>query len=271
VVGGEGGDELFGGYQTHYLYKIAALYRKLPWQVRKIIKRYIEDMKESHDYLSTAYKLKRFTYGAEYNYGEAHYRWKVLFDESDKKHLLSAEFREHTKSDNSFTAIEKYFHRAQQYGLSVAEQLMYVDFKTFLQDDPLQKTDRMSMANSLEVRVPLLDNAIMDFSRNVPLHFKVRGFQTKYLLRKALARFQPGEIAFGKKRGFTPPMALWIKNGLKDYVMSTLSAENIAQIGFLQHNYVAQILNNHMHGRAENSRLIWAIVVLVNWYKNYVV
>jgi asparagine synthase (glutamine-hydrolysing) len=271
VIGGEGGDELFGGYQTHYLSRIAQWYRTIPHIVRKGISSAANRLPESHSYLSTAYKLKRFTYGANFPYDQGHYRWKVLFDEDHKKQLLSNEFLNYVGELDSYSAMGRYFNAARAKDYNIQEQLMYVDFKTFLQDDPLQKTDRMSMANSLEVRVPLLDNAIIDFSRKVPLNKKIKGFQSKYLLRKALSRFQPSEIAFGKKRGFTPPVAVWIKNGLKDYVLSTLSPESISKIGFLNQRYIDSIIDDHLKGRAENSRQIWALVVLVNWYRNYVI
>jgi asparagine synthase (glutamine-hydrolysing) len=127
----------------------------------------------------------------------------------------------------------------------------------------------MSMANSLEVRVPLLDNEIIDFSQQVGLT-KIKGFKTKYLLRKALSRFLPAEIAFGKKRGFTPPVALWIKNGLKDYMLSSLSRNAISKIEFLNYNHIAKLMDDHLTDKAENSRTIWALIVLVNWYANYV-
>ncbi len=270
VVGGEGGDELFGGYQTHYLYKITDLYRKIPKVFRNGIKSIVNKLPESHSYLSTPYKLKRFTYGADFPYDQAHYRWKVLFDADEKKELLSNDFLLSVSDLEPFHAMEKYFLKAHKRGLKIQDQLMYVDFKTFLQDDPLQITDRMSMANSLELRVPLLDNAIIDFTRKVSLNNKIRGFQTKYILRKALARFQPREIAFGKKRGFTPPVALWIKNGLKEYMLSSLSANAVSCLGFLNHRHVTKTIDDHLNGKAENSRLIWALIVLVNWHKNYV-
>ncbi|GBE16561.1 asparagine synthetase [glutamine-hydrolyzing] 1 [bacterium BMS3Abin15] len=270
VIGGEGGDELFGGYQTYYLYRIAEWYRKIPQVMRNGIRAIVNKLPESHSYLSTPYKLKRFTYGTEFPYDQAHYRWKVLFDAEEKKKLLSRDFVHNISDLEHFLAMGKYFEKAQKKGCSIEEQLMYVDFKTFLQDDPLQKTDKMSMANSLEVRVPLLDNAIIDFSRKVSLNKKIKGFQTKYLLRKALSRFQPDEIAFGKKRGFTPPVALWLKNGLKDFMLSSLSENSLSNVPFLNHNYVSKIIGEHLSGKAENSRLIWALIVLVSWYKNYV-
>jgi asparagine synthase (glutamine-hydrolysing) len=269
VVGGEGGDELFGGYQTHYLYKISRLYRVLPVSIRKCIKATVNKLPESHDYLSNTYKLKRFTYGSEFPYDEAHYRWKVLFDAEAKKGLLTMDFLKNVSNSEPFNAMERHFIRARSKGFDIEDQLMYVDFKTFLQDDPLQKTDRMSMANSLEVRVPLLDNAIIDFSERLTIP-KIKGFQTKRLLRKALSRFQPQEIAYGRKRGFTPPLALWIKKGLKDYTFSVLSKENIQDIGFLNYTYITSLITDHLNNKAENSRSIWALVVLVKWYHNYV-
>jgi asparagine synthase (glutamine-hydrolysing) len=271
VVGGEGGDELFGGYQTHYLYRITEWYKKVPQVIRNGLKAIFNKLPESHNYLSMPYKLKRFAYGAEFPYDQGHYRWKVLFDEDQKKKLLSGDFIKSINGLDTFHVMEKYFLKAQSKGFSIQDQLMYVDFKTFLQDDPLQKTDRMSMANSLEVRVPLLDNAIIDFSRKIPPDKKIKNFQTKYILRKALSRFQPDEIAFGKKRGFTPPVAMWIKNGLKDYMLSSLSSDSLLKTDFINHKYVNSIITDHLNGTAENSRLIWALIVLVNWYKNHVV
>lgn len=269
VLGGEGGDELFGGYQTHYLHKVIEWYRKVPAVMRHGIRAAVNSLPESHSYLSTAYKLKRFAYGAEFPYDEAHYRWKVLFDADEKQKLLHKDFLRGVTDMEPFHAMGKYFDRARKKGLSVEEQLMYVDFMTFMQDAPLHKTDRMSMANSLEVRVPLLDNAILDFSGRVPANKKIKGFQTKYLLRKALSKFQPNDIAFGKKRGFTPPLALWIKGGLKDYMMDSLSREALSGIEFLRHDYVGGIIDDHLKGRAENSRLIWSLIALVNWRRNY--
>lgn len=270
VVSGEGGDELFGGYPTHYLHMITEWYRKIPAFLRSGIQAAISRMRESHSYLSTSYKLKRFTYGADFPYDQSHYRWKVIFDAAEKKQLLSSDFLDSIAEPEPFSSMEKYFLKAVESGLDVPEQLLYVDFKTFLQDDLLHKTDRMSMANSLEVRVPLLDNAIIDLSRRVPIRKKIKRFQTKYLLRKTLSRFQSDEIAFGKKRGFTPPMAHWIKNGLKDYMYSFLSQQALAGVEFLNHKHVSRIIDDHISGRAENSRQIWALVALINWYRNYV-
>ncbi len=270
VLGGDGGDELFGGYPTHYIHRITERYRKIPQIMRNGIRAIVNNLPESHSYMSTPYKLKRFAYGAEFPYDQAHYRWKLLFDADEKKKLLTSEFMHDIYGLESFHVMEQYFLNANKRNYGKSDQLMYVDFKTHLQDDFLQKTDKMSMANSLEVRVPLLDNAIIDFSRKVSPGLKIKGYQTKYIMRKALSRFQTHEIAFGKKRGFTPPLAIWIKNGLKDYMLSSLSPDSISSLGFLNYSHVTKIIDDHLSGKAENSRPIWALVSLVNWYRNYV-
>jgi asparagine synthase (glutamine-hydrolysing) len=270
VLSGDGGDELFGGYPTHYIHRITEKYRKLPKIIRNLIKTVAHNLPESHGYLSPSYKLKRFTYGSDFPYDEAHYRWKLLFDAEEKKKLLCSDIMHDISNLESFHVMEQYFLKAKKSDFKTEDQLMYVDFKTHLQDDFLQKTDRMSMANSLEVRVPLLDNAIIDFSRTVSAEMKIKGFQTKYLMRKALSRFQHPGIAFGKKRGFTPPLALWIKNGLKDYMLSSLSGDAISKLGFLNHTHINRIVSAHLNGKAENSRAIWALVSLMNWYRNHV-
>jgi asparagine synthase (glutamine-hydrolysing) len=271
VLGGDGGDELFGGYPTHYINRIAEPYRKIPHILRKGIRTLVSKLPESHGYLSTSYKLNRFTYGAEFPYDQAHYRWKLLFDAEEKKMLLDNNFIHNIDDLEPFSVMKAYFLNADKNGLEIQDQLTYVDFKTHLQDDFLQKTDKMSMANSLEVRVPLLDNIIIDFSRKVTKDMKIKGFRTKYLMRKALSRFQPPEIAFGKKRGFTPPLSLWIKNGLKDYMLSSLSTASVSSLGFLNHAYITEKIDDHLSGKAENSRLIWALVSLVNWYQKYII
>lgn len=268
VLSGEGGDELFAGYQTHYLYKLSRIYNKIPQALRNRLRTAVNQLPESHAYLSWPFMLKRFTYGAEFPYDEGHYRWKLLFNAEEKNRLLSNDFLQSIPNLEPFYAMEKYFTKARKRGDSILEQLLYVDFKTFLQDDLLQKNDRMSMANSLEARVPLLDNTIIDLSRKIS-KYKIVGFRSKNLLRKALFRFQPMSIAFGRKRGFTPPVAIWIKKGLKDFMLSSLSPDSLSNIG-LTPDYVTKIIDNHLNGKSENSRQIWSLIVLVNWYRNYV-
>jgi asparagine synthase (glutamine-hydrolysing) len=269
VIAGDGGDELFGGYPTHYIYKIAEIYKKMPGFIRHALKSAVQRLPESHRYLSLPYKLKRFTYGSEFSYDEAHFRWKVLFDENDKKQLLSHDFLHDIGRLDSYYVMENYFKKTQMRNSRIQDQLMYVDFKTFLQEAPLQKIDRISMAHSLEVRVPLLDNTIIDFSQNPDIP-KIKGFQTKYLLRKVLARFQPHAIAFGKKRGFIPPLALWMKHDLKEYMLDSLSQQSLSKMKFINYDYVSRLINNHLNGRNENSRAIWALMVLSSWHQNYV-
>ncbi len=269
VLSGDGGDELFGGYQTHYLHKIVRIYQKFPQIIRTEIMKFVNKLPESHSYLSWPYKLKRFTYGANFPYDQAHYRWKLLFDIEEKRKLLKPEFFNTIDNVEPFEPMEAYFKKAIEKNIPVQDQLLYVDFKTFLPEDALWKTDRMGMANSLEVRVPLLDNDIIDFSQKVS-QYKIKGFKTKYLLRKTLSRFQPNEIAFGKKRGFTPPLALWLKKELKDYMLFCLSGDSQFKINFLNYDYINTVICNHLNGRAENTRLIWSLIILVNWYKNYV-
>jgi asparagine synthase (glutamine-hydrolysing) len=276
ALSGDGGDEVFAGYQTHTAYRVARLYRMLPHLLRDgAIAPLVQRLPTSTDRISFDYMAKRFVTGAELPFEQGHYWWKVILNEAEKQALYTEDFLRCVRDNrhdagqgmrDSFEVFRPYFDRVPD--AHALNRLLYVDSKTFLLDDCLVKVDRMSMANSLEVRVPLLDHELVEWMARVPPRWKSSGLSTKTLLRDVVRPLLPPTIVRGKKRGFTPPLPLWIKRELRDFVQDVLSPARIRDMGWFKPDAVTRILEDHWQGRRDNNRAIWTLLCLVLWYEN---
>lgn len=263
VLTGDGGDEVFAGYPTHTAYRAARLFRLIPRVVRRnLIDPLVMAMPTSMERISLDYMAKRFVRGVDLPLGQGHYWWKVIFSEQDKKKLCSPDWID-TGMEDTYRVFDRYFRKAGH--AHPLNQLLYVDTKTFLLDDNLTKVDRMTMAVSLEARVPLLDHELVEFVARLPPSAKSRGFQTKRLLRNAVRGLLPKSIRKGKKRGFTPPLPHWIRNELREFMTESLAPEKIRETGLLNPEYVTGLLEDHFRGKVDNNRQLWTVLALVNW------
>ena len=260
---GDGGDEIFAGYPTHVAYKISRIFKLLPsWFKNGVINPLIFALPTSMERISFDYMAKRFVTGADLSFDRGHYWWKVIFNEDDKKELLTQDFLDEGFSD-SFDVFARHF--AMVKGAHPLNQLLYVDAKTFLLDDNLVKVDRMTMYNSLEARVPLLDHELVEKVSVMPPQIKTRLLQTKVLLRRAVRKLLPAQIRKGKKRGFTPPLPYWIREDLRPLVEEYFSASRIRETGFLNAPYCSRLLDDHISGKRDNNRQIWTLLALMRW------
>jgi asparagine synthase (glutamine-hydrolysing) len=142
--------------------------------------------------------------------------------------------------------------------------------KTYLPEDILAVTDRMSMHHSLEVRVPFLDHRLVEFCATIPPEMKMKWFQKKYLLKKAVKNLLPAEVINHRKQGFVGPMAQWLKNDLKSFTLETLSEKNLNKHDLLNHHTIKRILIEHYSGKEIHDTLIWALLVFHKWYDMYI-
>ncbi len=267
VLTGDGGDEVFAGYPTHFAFKVSRMFRIIPAWVRKnIVNRLIFSLPTSFDRISFDYKAKRFVTGADLPFDKAHYWWKVIFNEEEKRLLFTKDFIDHGFED-TFRVFDSYFSRVRK--CHPLNQVLYVDAKTFLLDDNLTKVDRMTMANSLEARVPFLDHELVERVAMIPPNIKSRGFQTKSLLRDAVKGLLPPSIRKGKKRGFTPPLPFWIKNELSGFVTEIFSGERLKRTQIVNPQYCKALLEQHMSGARDNNRQIWTVLCLVLWLEKH--
>jgi asparagine synthase (glutamine-hydrolysing) len=262
VLTGDGGDEVFAGYPTHVAYKVSRIFTAIPRFVREgLINPLVMALPASMERISFDYMAKRFVTGADLPLERGHYWWKVIFNEEEKKRLLKPDFLRDMR--DTFEVFDLHFRKAQH--AHPLNRLLYVDTKTFLLDDNLVKVDRMTMANSLEARVPLLDHELLERVALIPPDVKSRGLQTKRLLRRAVRNLLPPEIRKGKKKGFTPPLPFWIRNELKPLLSEYFSEQRIRATGVLNEKYCSQVLDEHLRGEKDNNRQIWTIFALLCW------
>jgi asparagine synthase (glutamine-hydrolysing) len=148
-------------------------------------------------------------------------------------------------------------------------EMLYLDFRMYLEDNLLVKIDRASMACSLELRTPYLDHRLVQFAAALPSALKVRRFQLKYILKKAVETWLPHEIVYRQKRGFSVPIASWMRGGLKTLLDETLAEEKLKRDGLLNARFVRRLLQEHWSGRADNRKTLWTLLCFQLWYDRW--
>jgi asparagine synthase (glutamine-hydrolysing) len=259
ALSGEGGDELFGGYYTYAADLLADRLAPLARLTRPVVER----LPASTSKASLDYKAKRFVRAAHLPPLERHHGWKEIFSPEARAAL--------TGRRTAFDPIDVYRARYGETGAAdELARLQDVDFGIYLVDDLLVKTDRASMAHSLEARVPFLDSAVTNFAFALPARHKVRGLSKKVLLREALEPLLPREIVRGRKRGFSIPAAAWLRGELRPFARETLSSGNLERQGFFNPSATTRLLDTHLAGKEDLSRQLWGLLAFTLWYERHV-
>jgi asparagine synthase (glutamine-hydrolysing) len=259
ALSGEGGDELFGGYYTYAADLLAARVGGLARLARPLVER----LPTSSRRASFDYKAKRFVRAAHLPPLERHHGWKEIFSADARAEL--------TSRGSAYDPVGILRARyAETEGADELARLQDVDLGVYLVDDLLVKTDRASMAHSLEARVPYLDTVVTNLSLALPTRHKVRGLSKKVLLRKAAAPLLPREIVHGKKRGFSIPAAAWLRGDLEPFARETLSPDTLRRQGFFRPEVVSRLLDEHVAGREDRSRQLWGLLAFTLWHERHV-
>lgn len=259
ALSGEGGDELFGGYYTY----VADLLAPRVGRFAALAAPLAEMLPSSNSKVSLDYKAKRFARGAGLPPLERHHAWKEIFSRQLQASLLG-------DRDPDWDPVDIYRERyAETAGAEPLARLQDVDLGIYLVDDLLVKTDRSSMAHSLELRVPFLDNEVASMALGLATPLKVRGLAKKRLLRQALAPLLPKEVLRGPKQGFSIPVAAWLRGPLQGFAREVLSAETLSRQGWLDPATVTALLDSHCAGREDLSRQLWGLIAFTLWFDRY--
>lgn len=263
ALSGDGGDELFAGYTHYVVQESRRAFSSLPKALRAGVMRPL------------SYRLPHGAWGRNYLHNisldpiDRYLDSLSYFTGLTKKALYTTDFqRALGTTDHVARSFREYASRVKTN--EPLDQLLYIDGKTYLPGDILTKVDRMSMATSLEVRVPLLDHKLIDFVTKVPASLKLAGTETKQLLKRVARDLIPAEILDRPKQGFGIPLEQWINEQLRDQIRETLSEPRTRQRGYVNSHYVDLILDEHHKGRRDHSFPLWALLILELWHRRYI-
>jgi asparagine synthase (glutamine-hydrolysing) len=259
ALSGEGGDELFGGYYTYAADLLALRVGRFAPQVRPLVER----LPSSSRRASFDYKAKRFVRGAALPPLERHHAWKEIFSPD-----VRAELTGRRSGYDPVDLLRARFEETE--GADLLTRLQDVDLGTYLVDDLLVKTDRASMAHSLEARVPYLDPVVAGLAQSLPTRLKVRGLRKKVLLRKAAAPLLPRRIVYGRKRGFSIPAAAWLRGELEPFARDVLAPDTLRRQGFFRPEPVERLIDRHVAGEEDLSRQLWGLLAFTLWHEHHV-
>jgi len=256
ALGGDGGDELFAGYPTLQAHKLASYYMRTPALIRRgVVEPLVRRLPVSRGNLSFDFRAKRFVGGARYPVAERHQRWMGSFAPEERAALLGSEVRGEVGSgDGRGDALN---------------EVLRLDMRGYLEGDILVKLDRASMMASLEARVPLLNNEVVEYATSLPLGMKLRGWRSKYLLRRALRGVLPARVLSRRKKGFGIPVAEWFRGPLRGQLLDVLSEERVRREGFFDSGVVGALVADHLAGRRDNRKQLWTLFAFEAWLEGY--
>jgi asparagine synthase (glutamine-hydrolysing) len=266
ALGGDGGDELFGGYDTYRADRLSA--RLLDWQpapLRAAAEWLARGLPLGKGKRGLANELRRFLEGARLPSDWQHLRWMVLLREQQREQLYTPEFRAEVRGATA-GLLQSMLEDA---GADRLATQMRCDLKLYLPENILAKVDAMSMACSLEARVPYLDNEMVDLALAIPSQLKVRGAVRKWILKRAFAGLLPESILGRGKEGFSMPMKQWLAHEWNGLMHELLSPASLAAAGVFQGRYVQRLMREHESGAHNHSHLLWALMVLQLWRERF--
>ncbi len=262
VLTGEGGDELFAGYARYAGERFAPFFQRVPLPARELALNASRHIPGQRGAKLALYAWSQPDEVSRYS------NWFPLFNPDRKAALLSDAFKSAVgeMSANPIFA-EQLMRTDARDSLS---RMLYVDTKLWLVDDLLARGDKMSMATSLEARVPLLDHKLVEFAATLPSRLKVHGLTRKYLLKKVSRQWLPPEIVYRKKKGFPVPLGLWFRGQARAWIRDLLSPSTVARRGLFNPAYVNRLLDEHESGFANHGSLLWGLVSVELWHRVFI-
>ncbi len=262
VLSGEGGDELFAGYPKYVVDWMARYYHMLPTPVRdNVIMPLLDQLPYSMRKLKTA--ARNLSQPAPQRWMS----WFGIFNGQLKENILSESIKANIDIDSSRVFRRWLVKNPQRDNLS---SMLYLDTKIWLPDNLLMKGDKMTMAASLEARMPLLDYQLTEYAASIPSKDKIRPFKAKYLFKRAYADFLPETILTRKKMGFNVPTGTWFREGQRNLITQLLLSERARDRGYLNDAFVASLLRDHLEGKTNYQSQLFILASLELWFRVFI-
>lgn len=269
ALSGDGGDENFAGYRRYFYDRLENTLRGyFPGWMRRSVLGGLGRAYPKADWLPKIFRAKTLLTNLSLSPVEGYFHTMTTFRAPLKAQLYTADYRASLNgSPGGLGLFEKYFRQARAADpLSV---IQYVDIKTYLVDDILTKVDRASMANSLEVRNPLLDYQLMEFTARIPWHFKLRGREGKHILKQAVRTWVPDRVLCRRKMGFCLPVSQWLRGELAGFAEEHLEDLCIKNSGLFQPKFLRQLQREHRSGLHDHSSRLWALLMFSLWQRKF--
>ncbi|WNC68454.1 asparagine synthase (glutamine-hydrolyzing) [Thalassotalea nanhaiensis] len=261
ALSGEGSDEIFAGYDLYqYMYIIEGFHKTLGTTVTNWIS------KLSKRHLGENHKLSKYLYLASLPF-EQRYKGVSTYSNSYKELLYQDKFKAEITEKNLSRKKYQTGILDKTKGQNLLNRMLYFDTKTWLVDDLLIKADRMSMAASVELRVPFLDYRLVEFAATIPSKYKIKQRQGKYILKKMMEGILPKNIIYRKKKGFPTPLKLMFQHELKGYVEEVLLSDNAKVHQYFKVGKIKELIDEHNGNKSDHHRTLWQLIVLEEWLK----
>ncbi|UJX42187.1 asparagine synthase (glutamine-hydrolyzing) [Desulfovibrio sp. JY] len=270
ALNGDGGDEMFAGYQRYWLDPLADVYARLPNVVTRRLVPWLASLVPARGNVPVEADwragIARLAQAARIPRTASLVRWGSYFSPWDRHALLRPEFERASRPADTVALYEAFYAAANAD--APLDHNLFADVSVYLPGDLLVKADRMAMAHALEGRSPFLDSELASFAARLPVRCKLRGRTGKYLLRKAFAHLLPTGIASQPKRGFGLPLAGWFKGPLREFARDLLTNSHLTR-NIARPEAVAALLDAHERGQADHGKRIYALVMLELWLRRY--
>ncbi|PYS43193.1 MAG: asparagine synthase (glutamine-hydrolyzing) [Acidobacteria bacterium] len=268
ALGGDGGDEIFAGYPMYFGHRMARAYLRVPRFLRRgLVEPAVNLLPVKTRNLSFDYRARRFIAASHYDEVARHHAWFGSFTPDDQDLLLSDEARQASDPD-IYREARRLFAECDSNNLT--ECMQSLDTQLYLAEDILTKVDRASMAVSLEVRAPYLDPRVAEFAASLPARYKLHGYTSKYILKRAAKGLVPAFVWRRGKKGFGVPFAKWLKSELRPLAHDLLSPERLRRSGLFNPEYVARLQGEHERGIANHRKLLWTLLSFELWRESFV-
>jgi asparagine synthase (glutamine-hydrolysing) len=261
VLSGDGGDELFGGYDRYLPHPRVASFDAVAGDFGRYAAARVWPL------LPHGLKGKNFLRHVAQDPRGRYIESLSFFRPDEIPALLAHDMLDSARTSQRSREIQSVFDR--HASLSWPSQMMRFDLETYLPEDILTKVDRMSMAHSIESRVPLLDHQVVTFAASLPSHMKLHGGERKRVLKRVAASVLPTEVLSRRKHGFGVPLDTWFRSSLKEFVVDTLQSRLTRQRGYFQSQFIDRVLSDHLAGRRDHSLRLWQLVMFELWHRRY--
>lgn len=265
-LSGEGADESYAGYDRFKAAKIASWFNLIPGPVRQhVIGKLVAQLPDQNQKKGAINMLKRFVEGANLPTEGNHLRWQYFGSDNLTRNLFTSSFRDAITLD-PFRKVREYAERCKD--ADEVNRQIYLDMRYMMTDSVLMKVDKMSMASSLEVRVPLLDHVLVEFLASLPGDWKLKGMTTKYIFRSALEELLPKEIVHRGKQGYSLPVKHLLRGEMKPYMVSLLNDSPLIREK-MNASYVNQLIEEHCAMKHNHNHVLWALMNLSIWHNRF--